>query len=309
MQTAVLPARACSLVPHSTRPVWHEWQQQHENNRTTAAVHSARRRLFAEEEPAAEEQNQQFVQRLLAELAERYSQKWNFDFEKGRPMECGEQQQQQQYEYEAMPADNVPGFYRMRHPPQQTAFSAAAASCQQQQQQFAGAINDENQWSKNNKNGKNVGMEADEEDGHELAQQSTAATDDEQAIVCWKSPSRVLRKASRRVSAHQTPKRNSAGGGGVNATDDEQQQQCKLTDFLSVRKSLSRSCTKENRGKEDCCASNAYENSPSKRRRHSLVGTVAVEVPSARKTIARRSQRVQQQQQQQQLHHHVRLFH
>nr|CAD2162978.1 unnamed protein product [Meloidogyne enterolobii] len=48
----------------------------------------------------------QFVQNWLNELSEHYKQKWGFDFDECKPLE------KSRFEFERVPADQVPGFYR-----------------------------------------------------------------------------------------------------------------------------------------------------------------------------------------------------
>lgn len=212
MQTAILSQLSCSLVPHSTRPFWHQkWEQQcqKQQNEVPKPSNSARRRLFQEEmDPEEEKSNQvrkreekkgilviilkEFVQRLLAELAERYKQKWNFDFDQGQPMNAANHP----LKYEAVSAKQVPGFYRIstifgQNPPHKNVHHER----------------DENHWSPAEENaskmnegiGKFVEGKATDLDGQMMA---------ESGIGPMKSPSRILAKSKRRTTENETPKRS-----------------------------------------------------------------------------------------------------
>ena len=59
MQLTILSPSVCALVPHSTRPVWHQWHNNSENNSDKENIENksniykcsstARRRLFFED--------------------------------------------------------------------------------------------------------------------------------------------------------------------------------------------------------------------------------------------------------------------
>uniref|UniRef100_A0A914MBC4 Cyclin-dependent kinase inhibitor domain-containing protein n=1 Tax=Meloidogyne incognita TaxID=6306 RepID=A0A914MBC4_MELIC len=120
MQLKILsPSIYHQLVPNSTRPIWHQWHINNEdkNNKENLEENNenfnkrsstARRRLFFEEggEGNNKEINKQFVQNWLNELSEHYKQKWGFDFDECKPLE------KSRFEFERVPADQVPGFYR-----------------------------------------------------------------------------------------------------------------------------------------------------------------------------------------------------
>jgi hypothetical protein len=131
---------------------------------------------------------QQYVKRLLAQFAEHYKQKWNFDFDEGRPLEDG------QYQYEAVPANQVPGFYRMRQSYGKRQEKMVANKSEEEER-------DENQWV--------AGKSADNSDDG-MAEEEEADEAENAVDIGMKSPTRAaLRKPKK--SQDQTPKRRSGG--------------------------------------------------------------------------------------------------
>jgi hypothetical protein len=155
---------------------------------------------------------QQYVERLLTELSERHKQKWNFDFDNDQPMEG-------QIQYDAVPAQQVPNFYRtvqnFDQQPQSSSTKMLISPVRQLQQ--PSAEHNKNRWTPPEQ------------------QASTSMGGDigiEKAPVL-KSPSRVLRKARRNL---HTPKKqtNKNKMDGQQAEEKSQDSHRKTGQFLFV---------------------------------------------------------------------------
>uniref|UniRef100_A0A914IDL4 Cyclin-dependent kinase inhibitor domain-containing protein n=1 Tax=Globodera rostochiensis TaxID=31243 RepID=A0A914IDL4_GLORO len=263
MNSVLLPsADLCSLVPHSARPVWHSWGRSVEEtggNKTKSTT--ARRRLFQQEDMANEETNEQFVQRLLSELSERYKGKWGFDFETERPLERTDSR----FEFQAVSADSVPGFYRASNFASSLNCSPNNSDTENHHRTSVGTRTEE------------VTMMTEEEFGG--ATESHAARDKKRAAS--RSGGAVLRKVQQK--SIQTPKRRRS-----------EWEQTRVTDFLSTRKHLSvRSAPKKEgicEAPGDAVGCSAAEYSPHSRRRRSLV-VFSSEVPTPKKCVVRQRRR------------------
>nr|CAD2138763.1 unnamed protein product [Meloidogyne enterolobii] len=103
MQLKILsPSIYHQLVPNSTRPIWHQWHINNEDKNNKENLEEIMRILLN----VLRLLEDQFVQNWLNELSEHYKQKWGFDFDECKPLE------KSRFEFERVPADQVPGFYR-----------------------------------------------------------------------------------------------------------------------------------------------------------------------------------------------------
>ncbi|KAL3117455.1 hypothetical protein niasHT_003203 [Heterodera trifolii] len=251
MNSVLLPsADICSLVPHSTRPVWHGWGRLAEANGTKPKTITARRRLFQEDLPD-EETNEQFVQRLLNELSERYKCKWGFDFETERPLENADSR----FEFEAVPADSVPGFYRASNTPSPFNLSPSNSDTENHHSAFVGEAGEEEPMLIE---GKEFGSEA----GH--CPRNKKRTEKGGA---------VLRKLQQK--SIQTPKRRRSELG-----------QTRVTDFLSTRKQSSVRAKKVDFCDDSNDVGSIADYSPHSRRRRSLF-LFPEEMTTPKKSIVR----------------------
>lgn len=223
MQLKILsPSISHQLVPNSTRPVWHQWHINNDKNNdkenleninyTIKRSSTARRRLFFEDGGENnKEQNKQFVQNWLKELSEHYKQKWSFDFDECKPLEGS------RFEFERVPADQVPGFYRAT----KTTTKILKYKNKEEKECFG----------ENIKNNKTILNNCSQNYSGELTTSSLA-----------KSPIRAsLRKPPFHLNSVRTPTRRRLSLNISNANNNScsNEKQTKITDFLSVRKSFS----------------------------------------------------------------------
>lgn len=213
---------------------------------------SARRRLFQQQDStkADEETNEQYVERLLTELSERHKQKWNFDFDNDQPMEG-------QIQYDAVPAQQVPNFYRtvqnFDQQPQSSSTKMLISPVRQLQQ--PSAEHNKNRWTPPEQ------------------QASTSMGGDigiEKAPVL-KSPSRVLRKARRNL---HTPKKQT----NKNKMDGQQAEEKSQDSHRKTDKILTRSVSKQFKDPQ------SVPDSPKRRRQSTVDGgspskTISIDSP------------------------------
>jgi len=104
MQLSLLPIEILALVP-SVPPFVH-----YDVPYNSGANKTSKRRLFQYDEQANSEINQQYVKRLISELAEEHKQKWDFDFMHREPI-CASSSISPKFHYWEASSAEVPRFY------------------------------------------------------------------------------------------------------------------------------------------------------------------------------------------------------